>query len=238
MILPALLIPSLLLAADSTATKPVSPAAYEPTSSYGVATVEGWRVYVSRRLNHEAPEVESRARELLRIKLYGIADAVPGPAVAKLRQVPIWLELTDGEVKGACYHPSRPWLVAHGLNPDKARAVEIGNARHFLTWSRHQPAMVLHELAHAYHDRCLGGFGQPELVAEFRRAQQSKRYESVLYYDGTKKRAYALKNPQEYFAELTEAWFGVNDFYPFVRPEVATFDPEMAALLKKLWGDL
>jgi hypothetical protein len=27
-----------------------------------------------------------------------------------------------------------------------------------------------------------------------------------------------------------------NDFYPFVRAEVLAFDPEMAALLKKLWG--
>ena len=50
-------------------------------------------------------------------------------------------------------------------------------------------------------------------------------------------RAYAANNPQEYFAELSEAWFGANDFYPFVRAEVLEHDPEAAELLKKLWGE-
>jgi len=44
--------------------------------------------------------------------------------------------------------------------------------------------------------------------------------------------------PMEYFAESTEAFFGTNDFYPFVRPELREFDPEMFNLLTKLWGDL
>lgn len=46
----------------------------------------------------------------------------------------------------------------------------------------------------------------------------------------------ALTNPPEYFAELSESWFGTNDFYPFVRAEVTQFDPEMAELLRKLWA--
>jgi len=40
-----------------------------------------------------------------------------------------------------------------------------------------------------------------------------------------------MTNAKEYFAESTEAWFGVNDFYPFVRAELKQFDPEMHALL-------
>jgi len=44
--------------------------------------------------------------------------------------------------------------------------------------------------------------------------------------------------PMEYFAESTEAFFGTNDFYPFIRPELREFDPEMFNLLTKLWGDL
>lgn len=81
-----------------------------------------------------------------------------------------------------------------------------------------------------------GGRANRAIAAAYRRARDSKRYESVLYHDGTKKAAYAMRNPAEYFAELSEAWFGVNDFYPFVRAEVLQFDPEMAALLAKLWG--
>jgi len=43
-------------------------------------------------------------------------------------------------------------------------------------------------------------------------------------------------NHKEYFAELSEAYFGTNDMYPFVRAELMKHDPEAHALLKKLWG--
>jgi Mlc titration factor MtfA (ptsG expression regulator) len=49
-------------------------------------------------------------------------------------------------------------------------------------------------------------------------------------------KAYAMTNPQEYFAENTEAFFGKNDFEPFDRAELKRTDPEMHALLAKLWG--
>jgi len=45
----------------------------------------------------------------------------------------------------------------------------------------------------------------------------------------------ALTNQMEYFAEQSEAFFGTNDFYPFVRSELERHDPRMFALLKKLW---
>ena len=96
--------------------------------------------------------------------------------------------------------------------------------------------MVLHELAHGYHHRFLGGYDHPEIAAAYRRAMDAERYDSVLHWDGKTVRAYAANNPQEYFAELTEAWFGANDFYPFVRAEVVAHDPEGAKLLERLWG--
>jgi hypothetical protein len=58
----------------------------------------------------------------------------------------------------------------------------------------------------------------------------------VLYFPGETKRAYAMNNDQEYFAELSEAYFGTNDFYPFVRAEIKEHDPEMLKVLGKLWG--
>ena len=38
------------------------------------------------------------------------------------------------------------------------------------------------------------------------------------------------------FAETTEAFFSRNDFFPFTRAELKQHDPEMFALLEKLWG--
>jgi hypothetical protein len=95
--------------------------------------------------------------------------------------------------------------------------------------------MVLHELAHAYHHQVLG-WDHREIAAAYRRAVAGKSYESVLYFNGANKRAYGMNDAKEYFAELTEAWFGENDFYPFVRAEVLKHDPPMAELLKKTWG--
>jgi hypothetical protein len=45
-----------------------------------------------------------------------------------------------------------------------------------------------------------------------------------------------MTDPKEYFAEATEAYFGVNDFYPFVRAELHEHDPGMYQLLEKIWG--
>lgn len=220
------------LVAQTLATAP-----YEPTARYEQQNIQGWKVYVNRRLLEDHRELGQQAIELLGVKLYDIRRAVRPKALAKLREVPIWLEFEDRGFPCACYHPSRQWLADHGYNPEKAKAVEIANAATFLKWTLHQPSMVLHELTHAYHDRFLGGYGAPRIVAAYNRALEAKRYEAVLYYDGQKKPAYAMKAPEEYLAELTEAWFGANDFYPFVRPEVVEHDPEGAQMLQEVWAE-
>ncbi len=208
---------------------------FDPTPSYSVKDVQGWTVRVNRKLEAE-PELCSKALRLLEVKLYDIARVVPERALAELRKVPFWMELEDARFPCACFHPSREWLAEHGYNPEKAGAVEIANARNFLRWTLDQPAMVLHELAHAYHFRVLGE-QNAELSAAHGEAAKGGKYDAVLHFSGTRKRAYALENPTEYFAELTEAYFGTNDFYPFVRSELKEHDPRGHELLKKLWGE-
>jgi hypothetical protein len=225
------LLPGWLLA------EPPKPPAYEPMSNYQKQTVQGWTILVNQRLLKEEQEIGRQASELLQVKLYEINRIVPAKPLARLHEVPIWLEYEDRGFPCACYHPSREWLTKNGYNPEKAKAVEIANARTFLKWTLHQPSMVLHELVHAYHDCVLGGYNQPEVLAAYRRAVEAKSYESVLYFTGEKKRAYALKAPEEYLAELTEAWFGTNDFYPFVHVEVLQHDPQAAKMLKNIWGE-
>ena len=48
--------------------------------------------------------------------------------------------------------------------------------------------------------------------------------------------AYALRNPDEFLAERSEAWFGVNDDAPFTAEELRDAEPETAALLERLLG--
>jgi len=208
---------------------------YEPTSHYEIRQIEGWKVYVNKRLLDEEKDTGRKVLRLLETKLYDINRMVPEPALEHLHKVPIWMEFKDKDVACGCYHPSREWLTEHDFNPDKARCVEFGNAAHFLAWSKVQPSLVLHELAHAYHHQVLG-WDNPEIIAAYKRAKKSGSYDAVLHYSSRTKRAYAMNNAKEYFAELSEAFFGTNDFYPFVRPEVKKHDPQMYELLKKLWG--
>ena len=213
-----------------------APGPYDPTDRYELRMIEGWKVRVHRGLLEEKKELGARVLEHLRVKLYEVNRALPRAARQKLLAgVTFWMEAGNPKVPGGCYHPSRTWLEEHGFNPDKEKGIEFGNPGNFLGWSRVQPSMVLHELAHAYHHQVLG-HDHAGIKEAFRRAVESRSYESVLYYDGTRKRAYALNGDQEYFAELSEAWFGTNDFYPFVRPEVREHDPGMAKLLPEVWG--
>ena len=103
------------------------------------------------------------------------------------------------------------------------------------------PVFVLHELAHAYHDRFLPeGFANPEIRAAYGYAKASGRYDRVERRDAQGRvstgRAYALANPQEYFAETTEAFFGTNDFFPFNRDQLKQVAPEGCALMERMWG--
>ena len=213
-----------------------APMAYEPTSHYAVRHIEGWTVRVNKALLKDEKELGDRVLALLRVKLYEINRVVPEKALGELHKVRIWVEVEDKPWPGGCYHPSREWLTENGFNPDKAGAVEIGNAANFLTWTLDQPAMVLHELAHAYHHRVLG-YDNEDIKAAYKQAVESGKYESVLRYNGEMEKAYALNNDQEYFAELSEAYFGVNDYYPFVRAEVKQHDPVMYEVLRKVWGE-
>jgi nucleoid-associated protein YejK len=52
----------------------------------------------------------------------------------------------------------------------------------------------------------------------------------------TESKAYALQNEKEYFAELTEAYLGKNDFYPFQRQELLNYDKNGYKVLEKVWG--
>lgn len=69
-------------------------------------------------------------------------------------------------------------------------------------------------------------------------AKEKGGYENVLAYTGKEMRYYDLNNHKEYFAESSEAYFGVNDFYPFVGAELKVHDPLVFELMVKIWGPI
>jgi len=210
---------------------------FEPTSQYEVRDVNGWKVFLNSRFEHTEPELCAETLLLLRHQFYQIERMLPAPAVKKVREIAVWVELDEPHHPCMCYHPDAGWLREHDMNPEKARCIEIANARNFLTWTKQQPWMVFHELAHGYHHQFVdGSYDNQELSNALKQAREEKLYDEVLHINGRTERHYALTNQMEYFAEQSEACFGTNDFYPFVRSELQKHDPRMFAIVRKLWG--
>lgn len=174
----------------------------------------------------------------LRADLDEITQIVPAPALDILRERPVWVEevgyIRLGQrARGLCCHWSPSWLVANGLPAEKAGGVEILNAEDFLAWRRQQPYMLLHEFAHALHWR-LAGLDE-EIQRAYDAAMQRKLYDEVDRNNGERVRAYAATNSHEYFAELSEAYFAVNDFAPYTREPLRKHDPAGFALMERVW---
>ncbi len=209
------------------------PTFYDPAEKQ----IEGWTIKVDPQLLlKENEEVATQAFTALANLLQRVKYIVPKDRCEQLQKLPIWLEL-KGTLGNMQYHPDRGWLLANKHDPRLVKHVHIPQAKELYDphmWAKH-PYVVLHELAHAYHDQVLS-FDHAEAIAAYDNAKEKKLYEEVLLYTGQKVRHYGLTNHKEYFAESTEAYFGVNDFYPFVRAELKEHDPTMFALLEKIWG--
>jgi len=213
-----------------------APTFYDPIER----EIEGWKIDVDPQLlAAENADIAERAFAALGNHLQRITYILPKERVAEMREFRIWLELDNPELGSMQYHPNRGWLIAHGHDPRLAKHVHIPRAKHLIDphmWAKH-PYVVLHELAHAYHDQILD-FDNAEIVAAYEAAKESGTYDEVLLYTGQTVKHYGLNNQMEYFAEATEAYLGVNDFYPFVRAELSQHDPTMFALLEHIWGPI
>lgn len=203
--------------------------------------VAGWTLHIAPKLLQAPADRTQRALELLEQQLQEILRVVPQSAVAELKKVPLYFSPEYPGVRPAAeFHPGAGWLKKNGRDPKMAQGVEFTNIRIFEAETRRMPNFALHELAHAYHNLVLpGGFSNPEIRAAFERAQAAGIYEQVERRDSeggiTTEPAYAMTSPMEYFSEATEAYFSRNDFYPFTRDELESSDPQMFALLTRLW---
>jgi hypothetical protein len=209
-------------------------------TAHTTRNVEGWSVRIDDRLlTGTGAAVGERALKLLNARLVAITFVVPEPALAKLRAVTIQLDRDYGELRPMQYHPSKGWLKEKGYAEALAKCVHIPSAAGFLApFDIHRmPWVLLHELAHAYHDQVLG-FDEPRLMAAWKTFRDSGKYKSVLTSYGAMREHYGLNNAKEFFAEMTESYFGSNDFFPFVAGDLKQAEPELFALLAEIWGPL
>lgn len=219
------------LSASAEEAKP----AYAPIEDYQQETIEGFTVLIHPEVLKHKTEAQQMRKELTS-QLQKMKQVVPAKPLSALTKVRIWVEWQQRKRGAAEFHVSKNWLKNNGYNPVKAGNIELGNTRNFVKWSRTtQPWMVLHEFAHAYHHLVLGA-NHKEINQAYKAAVAKKNYESVDFITGGKRKAYALTNDKEYFAEISEAYFGKNDFFPFNASELAKHDPQGYKVLTRCWG--
>jgi dipeptidyl-peptidase-4 len=200
--------------------------------------IEGWTVHVDPQLlAGEHQEQGELALKMLANHLQRIAILMPEKQLAALRKLEIWIEHGHPELAPMQYHPSEDWLAGRGYDPRLAKKVHIPRAADLTSRGQmlKHPAVILHELAHAYHDQVLG-FEDPGILAAYEQAMAAGKYEKVLLFTGDTVKHYGATNHKEYFAEATEAYFYHNDFYPFVRAELRQHDPVAYAEMERVWG--
>ncbi len=205
--------------------------ASENVKDFKEMSVSGFRIMVNPNL--VGKETTNQALEILADRLELIKTVLKPTHLQKLKKVAFWIEgkKTNG---GMVYHPSKDWLINNGYPAQMAKSIEINNVRHFIDWQGDQPFMVLHELAHAYDDLVLTAM-QDKIILAYQTAVSSRKYDNVAHINGSKQRHYGLTNKSEYFAELTEAYFGKNDLYPFTKNQLKEFDPIGYRLMQKAW---
>ena len=138
------------------------------------------------------------------------------------------------------YHPAATWLIHHGykIPRDFPSIMSLSVKTHVGDSYRH-PFVIFHEIAHGYDYHFIGkgrDYGNDESQANYERMMKEGKYEKVLIWNGRVGSHYGRTNRMEYWAESTEAYFAVNDIYPFVRAELRQLDPQMARLVERYWG--
>ncbi|MEY4789576.1 MAG: hypothetical protein RLZ61_1794 [Planctomycetota bacterium] len=210
----------------------------EKPTSHTKRTVEGWTVRIDDRLlKPENKEKLDRAIRFLEAKLVDIKIVVPEDKVKKLQTVNIVLDQTHGKLSSMQYHPGAGWLTSNGYSADLVKCVHLPRIDDLVTKrnTNEQPWVILHELAHAYHDQFLG-FDEPRIKDAYENYKKSGKGDMTLLYNGKRVKHYALTNQMEFFAEMTEAYFGSNDFFPFNRAELKESEPQIYEVLNNTWN--
>lgn len=212
-------------------------------NGYTNYTLSGFDILVQNTAFSTDSSLTHDALDLIESKLTEITQFnIDQEILDSLKAVPIFVDwnTTTG---AAVYHPSEAWLRANGYAPEKARCVEISNITNFINWTnQNQPYMVLHELAHAYHHRVLN-FNSAIITDAYNHVVANNLYTNVSYHAGggnysTQAQAYALNNEKEYFAEITEAYFGLNDYFPFDYDDLSAYDSTGFNATLSIWGDI
>ena len=204
-----------------------------PLKHFVRLNIESFRVMYPIKYQNDTATI--KAVEKMKKDLAHITRMVREKFVNLFRRKIIWMD--NNSQGAACYHDNVQWLIDNGHMRDKSKCIEINNMDHYVKWSEmNQPLMVFHEFAHMYH---FSSYNDTDSISEaYKHAMEKRLYEHVALFNGKDtvfQKAYATTNQYEYFAELSEGYFGGNDFFPFTPHELEEHDPDAYTLLKHIW---
>lgn len=227
----ALMIAAAVLSGDVSANVEIHRIAHQTRE------VEGWTVHVDPDLlEGEHKETGDLALRILGQRLHEIVLKLPEEPVAKLKEVPIYLDRAH-PLGNAHYHPDGGWLERHGYDPVMEKAVHFTGAASLIRESRspHATSVVLHELAHAYHDLILG-FDHPDILAGYKAFCDSELFDHAATIGGDKRTHYGLTDHKEFFAEMTETFLVGNNYFPFNHVQLYQTHRPTYDLIADIWG--
>ena len=215
---------------------------------YGYATYEYEGFTFKIKASVVKTEAAQKAVAHMKSDLKHIISFVPEKALKIMKGKPIWMEENNTQNPSAAwYHTWAEYPTTYGDLAAKGKCVEITNYNYYVDWSnRNQPYMVFHELCHLYHDQGLGGDSNADIKNAYDHAKNTGLYKEIWYRSDASyttedkwtktKDAYCMNTMWEYFSELSEAYWGENDYYPFNYMQLKEFDTVGFAMMEKIWG--
>uniref|UniRef100_A0A7S3JY77 Uncharacterized protein n=2 Tax=Aureoumbra lagunensis TaxID=44058 RepID=A0A7S3JY77_9STRA len=147
-----------------------------------------------------------------------------------------------------CYHPQHgiAWLKNEGLSPRFVGCIHLYCLENYCR-SRNLWGLggsLVHELAHAYHDKILYAGHKNELICTRYNCAKELYSQVKVKPNYCLAEHYACTNPAEFFAELSVAFLETspnteyNKWEPFNRSQLNSIDPETCKLLSRAWLDM
>jgi hypothetical protein len=199
--------------------------------TFNVENIDGWKIIVNKDIKKD--KAWPLAKRIISNQLFSLKRKLNDSVIHAMQKVPIYVDIEQKGKSGAEYHPSKKWLQNNGFSPLKAECIEISGISGFIRYTESQPWVLLHELMHAYHHQVLK-FDHKEIIASYKEIMKTNKYKKTLYINGRTRDHYSRTNFKEYFSEAAEAYFGVNDYFPFTKAEILAYDPRICKFLATL----
>ncbi len=205
--------------------------AYEPLPGYAL------KIIVEKKLIESSPQLVALAAKKLENAVSQAIGKFPARIRPEFDGVRYFLfsgaEAMTGGRRGGQWYFQRGNITSIKFND----SIVIRSAKQYLRYSDKEALQTAaHELSHAYyyyHIARLYGFTKKA----FEQAQTKGLYRNVkTRLGGTIRKAYALTNEREYFAELVRTYLVGNYHFPFNRKELKEYDPAGYQLVLRAFG--